>query len=205
METKKIVLVGDSGVGKTTLIKSYIKNISPRIGGYGNWDEVVGTLYKPGETLALWGLEEGQQPHITLAYDTPGGEDWLKMRVDVVYPNVSPDVFLVCFSVDSETSYENARKVYVPEIKQHCPEIPFLLVGTKMDLFNQPVNSGEWRVNSSEVRYQIAPKLGADQYMECSAYGTIELGNVIMQAMNTAGSSKWERRRNKSCHRNVFF
>ena len=39
------------------------------------------------------------------------------------------DVFLVCYSVISPVSYKHARDKWVPEIKHHCPDAVFILVG----------------------------------------------------------------------------
>ncbi|KAL5497240.1 hypothetical protein EMCRGX_G013677 [Ephydatia muelleri] len=44
------------------------------------------------------------------------------------------DVVLIAFNVDCEDSYESVRDAWLPEIKQHCPNIPWLLLGLKADL-----------------------------------------------------------------------
>ena len=44
------------------------------------------------------------------------------------------DVFLVCFSTVSPSSFENVKEKWVPEITHHCQKTPFLLVGTQIDL-----------------------------------------------------------------------
>ena len=46
------------------------------------------------------------------------------------YPQT--DVFLVCFSTVSPSSFENVKEKWVPEITHHCPKTPFLLVGTQV-------------------------------------------------------------------------
>ena len=47
---------------------------------------------------------------------------------------LNTDVVLVCFSTVVPESLENVSKKWVPEIQQHCPGTPFLLVGTQIDL-----------------------------------------------------------------------
>lgn len=54
-----------------------------------------------------------------------GQEDYDRLR-PLSYPQT--DVFLVCFSVVSPSSYENVREKWVPEITHHCAKTPFLLV-----------------------------------------------------------------------------
>jgi len=41
----------------------------------------------------------------------------------------------IFFLLDPE-SFENVRAKWHPEITRHCPNTPFLLVGTKLDLRN---------------------------------------------------------------------
>ncbi|CAO2590459.1 Cell division control protein 42 homolog [Lemmus lemmus] len=53
-------------------------------------------------------------------------------------PFDTTDVFLVCFSVVSPSSFENVKEKWVPEITHHCPKTPFLLVGTQIDLRDDP-------------------------------------------------------------------
>jgi GTPase SAR1 family protein len=48
------------------------------------------------------------------------------------YPQT--DVFLICFSVVSPSSFENVTSKWCPEIKHHCPDAPILLIG-KFALF----------------------------------------------------------------------
>ncbi len=43
------------------------------------------------------------------------------------YPQT--DVFLICFSVVSPSSFENVTSKWCPEIKHHCPDAPILLIG----------------------------------------------------------------------------
>lgn len=44
------------------------------------------------------------------------------------------DAFLLCFSVDNIHSYHNIESKWQPEVRHHCPKIPFIVVGTKTDL-----------------------------------------------------------------------
>lgn len=63
-------------------------------------------------------------------------EDFSKFRV-ISYLN--SDVFLVCFSIDDVKSLVHVKESWVPELRQHVPNTPFILVGTKQDVrFQEP-------------------------------------------------------------------
>ena len=72
---------------------------------------------------------------ISLLFSPLGQEDYDRLR-PLSYPQT--DVFLVCFSVVSPSSFENVKEKWVPEITHHCPKTPFLLVGTQIDLRDDP-------------------------------------------------------------------
>lgn len=67
----------------------------------------------------------------------------------------------MCFSIDSVVSFENIRLKWFEEIKQYCPEVPFILVGTKLDI--------KLRKVSVQQGIDLAKQLGAVKYIECSA------------------------------------
>ena len=73
---------------------------------------------------------DGKQINLGL-WDTWGQEDLDRLR-PLSYPMT--DVFLVCFSVVSPTSYENVAAKWIPELRHHAPTAPIILVGTKTDL-----------------------------------------------------------------------
>src|SRR3954447_22197519 len=66
-------------------------------------------------------------------WDTAGQEDYDRLR-PLSYPQT--DVFLVCFSIVSQTSLLNIKAKWIPELRHHSPGTPVLLVGMKADLRN---------------------------------------------------------------------
>ena len=39
------------------------------------------------------------------------------------------NVFIVCFALDNRASFENVSSKWLPELQQHCPKAPIILVG----------------------------------------------------------------------------
>jgi Ras-related C3 botulinum toxin substrate 1 len=63
-------------------------------------------------------------------WDTAGQEDYDRLR-PLSYPTT--DVFIICFAIDSPPSFENVKSKWSNEIKYYCPNVPIILVGTKLD------------------------------------------------------------------------
>jgi len=130
----------------------------------------------------------GGEPYTLGLFDTAGQEDYDRLR-PLSYPQT--DIFLICFSITSPSSFENVKEKWVGEIKHHCPNTPFLLVGTCCDLRDDHVTIEDLRRrNSSPISRQqgedLARKLGAVRYVECSALTQKGLKNVFDEAIITA-------------------
>ena len=115
----KIVVVGDCSVGKTSLLLSYVNDASP--------GEHIPTIY---DNYVANHVIDGMPVQLNL-WDTAGLEEYNQVR-QMSYPET--DVFLLCFSVTSYLSLENAETKWFPEIRQSCPATPIILVATKMVL-----------------------------------------------------------------------
>ena len=95
------------------------------------------------------------------------------------YPQT--DVFLVCYSVVSPSSYENFKEKWVPEISHHCQKTPFLLVGTQIDLRDDAATIDKLAKNkqkpiSIEQGDKLQKELRAVKYVECSALTQVRIG-----------------------------
>ena len=141
----------------------------------------------------------GGEPYTLGLFDTAGQEDYDRLR-PLSYPQT--DVFLVCFSVVSPSSFENVKEKWVPEITHHCQKTPFLLVGTQIDLRDDAATVeklGEYQTLtivqdvqmnvfsaknkqkplSLEMGERLARELRAVKYVECSALTQRGLKNVF--------------------------
>ncbi len=154
MQNIKCVLVGDGSVGKKSLLKSYCDNafVSPN-------DYIPDTF----ENHSVNVMVNGKPIQLSL-WNIAGQEDYPRLR-PLSYPQT--DVFLVCFSMISRSSYDNVKSKWVPEIRHHVPDAPFIIVGTKVDLRNDEEKTGS--IMAEEEGEQLAKEVGACQYLECSA------------------------------------
>lgn len=123
----------------------------------------------------------GDEPYTLGLFDTAGQEDYDRLR-PLSYPQT--DVFLVCFSVTSPASFENVREKWFPEVHHHCPGVPCLIVGTQVDLRDDPqVRDNLAKKKMHPIRREdgerMAKDLGAVKYVECSALTQYKLKDVF--------------------------
>ncbi|XP_054460029.1 cell division control protein 42 homolog [Anoplopoma fimbria] len=153
------VLVGDGAVGKTSLIVSYSTNGYPA--------EYVPTAF---DNFTVVVVVDGKPVRLQLC-DT-AGQDELELIRPLCYKNA--DVFLLCYSVVRPCSFHNLIHRWVPEIRQHCPDTPLVLVGTQVDLREDVqvlihLAQNQQRPVGTEEGQQLAQELGVVGFAECSA------------------------------------
>ncbi|KAI8069110.1 P-loop containing nucleoside triphosphate hydrolase protein [Gilbertella persicaria] len=155
----KLVIVGDKGCGKTSLISVFANHGFPRHyipaihGGHAEPMQVD----RESISLGLW--------------DTEGQADYDRLR-PLYYPNAH--VLLLCFAIDAPDSLDNVQEKWIRELETFCPEIPIVLVGCKLDLRQDERTLEELeKISQGPVEYKqglaIAKTIGAKAYMECSA------------------------------------
>ena len=164
METVKLVIVGDGAVGKTTLLIRYTTNCMP--------GEYIPTIFDNYTTNVLI---DDHAVNLNL-WDTAGQEDYDRLR-PMAYPQT--DVFLICYSIDSISSFRNVNLKWVPEIRFYCPNAPIILVGTKTDLRDTNL-----RTNQVEFKdaLEVAKHLKLQNCLECSSL----TGDGVQTLFNTA-------------------
>lgn len=172
MNFTKLVIIGDGAVGKTCMLISYTSNSFPE--GY------VPTVFENYSTNVTF---EDKPMHLAL-WDTAGQEEYDRLR-PLSYPQTN--VFLVCFSITLKTSLENVKSKWVPELQHYCPGVPFLLIGTKLDLRNVADSDEKPKeLISVDEGVKMAKDIGAVQYMECSALSQEGLHDVFNEAIRAA-------------------
>ncbi|CAF0746601.1 unnamed protein product [Didymodactylos carnosus] len=113
----------------------------------------------------------GGEPYTLGLFDTAGQEDYDRLR-PLSYPQT--DVFL-----------------WIPEVAHHCSKTPFLIVGTQVDLREDPqtmdkLQKSRQKPITSDQGDKLARELRAVKYVECSALTQKGLKNVFDEAILAA-------------------
>eukprot|EP01137_Pigoraptor_chileana_P007741 Opistho-2@53722 len=173
---RKLVVVGDGACGKTCLLIVFSKDTFPEVYVPTVFENYVADIEIDGKEveLALW--------------DTAGQEDYDRLR-PLSYPDTN--VVLMCFAIDSPDSLENIKEKWVPEVHHFCPNIPFVLVGCKKDLRNDPNTIKELaKMKQAPVTEQEGLKnaewVQATKYIECSAKTKENVREVFETATRAA-------------------
>ena len=140
--TFKIILVGDGGVGKTTLIKrlrtgEFEKKYIPTL-GVEVYPLKFNTNY--GEiTFNVW--------------DTAGQEKFMGLKDGYYFLAQGA---LIMFDVTNRTSYRNVENWYTDVTKVCGEQIPIVLCGNKVDIFQRMVMPKhiKFHRNKPNVSYQ---------------------------------------------------
>eukprot|EP01132_Coremiostelium_polycephalum_P009131 gene9131-11188_t len=151
MNNIKIVVLGASGVGKTSLTIRYVNGEFVE-----NYDPTIEDLYRK--------VTENNGEHFMLEImDTSGTERFLAMR-DLYIRNAQG--FVLIYSITSRVSFleiENIKNHILQVKEQPLSSIPMVILGNKCDLEQNRV------VSSEEVESHIKKWGGMVDFMETSA------------------------------------
>ncbi|KAK2819124.1 hypothetical protein Q5P01_024685 [Channa striata] len=155
----KIVIVGDGGCGKTSLLMVYAKGDFPEKYAPSVFEKYVTTISLGGKEIQL------------NLYDTAGQDDYDRLR-PLSYQEAN--LILVCFDVTNPTSFENVLIKWHPEVKHFCRETPVILIGCKTDLRKDKECARKLKaMNLAPITYlqgeETQQQMNAELYLECSA------------------------------------
>jgi len=168
----KLVVVGDGAVGKTSLLISYATKKFPTDYVPTVFENYTAQMKRDNENILL---------HL---WDTAGQEDYDRLR-PLSYPGA--DVVLLCFSLVTRGSFEAIREKWYPEVNHYVPNIPHILVGTKVDLRDSQTadpHTTEYDPISSKDGQEMAQQIKAARYLEVSAKTRKGLDKVFKVAVN---------------------
>ena len=193
MKKLKGVVVGDGAIGKTCMLISHTSNEFPReyVPSYSGY-------------FSAYAIVDERQIFFEL-YDTAAQEEYDRLR-PLSYPGT--DVFFVCFSLVSPNSFENVKTRWIPEIILHMPNAKIILVGTKLDLRDDPntiQNLAERKLEpvSYERALKMQKEIGAYKYIECSALTQKNLNQVFDEGVRSVIQKTIKDPKNKK-HKNCI-
>lgn len=178
-----MVVVGDGGCGKTSLLVVYQKKAFPQVSPKRNapsiqTDVVFLQRYVPTvfeNYIANVPLDTGKIVELAL-WDTAGQEDYDRLR-PLSYPET--DVVLICFAINLRTSFTNVQDRWLPEVTHFCENVPKLLVGTKLD----------FRQNQEEIRRLglVGQRLITEEEVTMERYSLCWTGKLTLQVGRAIG------------------
>ena len=124
----------------------------------------------------------------------------------IAYPQT--DVFFLAFSLVDDSSFENVPKKWIPEIRKYMEDIPIVLVGTKLDLRDDPVLRKNLMIKrktlpiSYEQGELMARKMGCISYIETSSLkgiGFNDMAQVIIKGSLSLKDPNVALRKKKTC------
>jgi len=168
----KLVVVGDGAVGKTSLLIRFATGEFPNEYVPTVFENYTAQMKRDSDTILL---------HL---WDTAGQEDYDRLR-PLSYPGA--DVVLLCFSTISQASFDAIKEKWAPEVHHYIPNIPHILVGTKVDLREEKhpdPNSGKFEPITPEQGKRMAEDIQATKYMEVSSKTGRGVNEVYNEAVN---------------------
>jgi Ras-related protein Rab-5C len=150
-KANKVVIIGDSNVGKTCLIARYVDE------KFGESQPTIGALHRMktvnGIDLDLW--------------DTAGQERF-KSMIPMYYKGAK--AIIIAFDVTEAKTFQNAEK-WLGEIESNTQGCLIVLVGNKIDLSDQRT------VSSEQIKIFCDNK--KINFFECSAKNDIGIGELF--------------------------
>jgi small GTP-binding protein len=127
MQNVKVVVVGNGGAGKTSLLMSAANPLQDL-----RDVEYLPTVFDLGTVNFI----VDDRPVSTGFWDTAGQEDYDRLR-PLSYPQT--DVFLLCVSPLATSNVDSIQNKWLPELRFYAPNVPILLVETMADVENSDV------------------------------------------------------------------
>ena len=156
--TIKILLVGDTNVGKTNIIYRYFNN------QYNQYYMATTGIDLKSTTIEL----KGKKLRIQL-WDTAGQEKYRSITSNLF---LKVQGFLVVYDITNEKSFINLKD-WIKSIKEECgSHIPIIVVGNKNDLDNERLIS-----KNEAISYAKSEKL---EYIETSSKTGENVKEVIL-------------------------
>ncbi|MFX0133008.1 MAG: Rab family GTPase [Candidatus Hodarchaeota archaeon] len=153
----KIVVVGDSAVGKTSLIKRYTINTFEK-----DYISTLGMHFSRYEEMLSGIMVE------LFLWDLAGQESFATLR-ERFYKGSSGAIIVFSLAPEEIESYHHIDK-WLSNIKEACGNIPVVLFGNKADLVDQDALASSPNYETSDVHVKkLAQDYNISEYFRTSA------------------------------------
>ncbi|NMC04401.1 MAG: GTP-binding protein [Candidatus Lokiarchaeota archaeon] len=148
----KLLLCGPAAVGKTSLIKRFVKNAFQ-----GDYKLTIGVDILTKDVMMR------NQEVATLSIWDVGGQKRFEFIRTTFYKGASGAILV--FDLTRAETYQEVTEKWAPELIRNCGQIPFILIGNKADLVEKVgrVMDPQEAVNWANANGSI--------YLETSALG----------------------------------
>lgn len=157
----KLIVIGDSGVGKSCLTMKATKNIFD--------EESQATV---GFEFFSFNMKINEKIVKLQIWDTCGQEVYRSLITNF-YRNSG--LAIIVYAINSEKSFDNLS-LWLKELKNFAsPDVKVIIIGNKTDLESQ-------RKVSKETAEAYAKEVGAELFMEASAKSGLNVKNIFIEA-----------------------
>ena len=172
----KIIIIGDSGVGKSSILKRAVKNSLDE-----NYQAAIGF-----EFLLMHFIVNDLKIKLQI-WDTCGQEMYRSL-VQGFYRNTS--LAVLCYDISDKKSYEGLD-IWIKDIRSRLdPQVPIFIAGNKYDLENN-------RKISSQDAQEFSKNRRTKYFTECSAKTGYNVENIFYEAAKYLYNACKELGRNK--------
>jgi len=145
-KTLKLVLAGDTAVGKSCLITNFLKNSFTE-----DYEPTVLDVYK--------GIKSVKKKQILIEIHDTSGDEHLGVNRKVQYQGA--DCFMICVACNQQSSLENVER-WLAEIREVEIEKPVALILTKSDLLAEQIENAVTGDELSEKKNSVGAVFNAE-------------------------------------------
>ena len=175
IESCKVVLIGESGVGKTSIISQFI-----------NETFQVNMESTSGATFSSKVVTLSNKNKIKLEIWDTAGQERYRALTKMFYKDAAAAI-LVC-DITDKNSFDQIKEYWVDQIKQNNDNIILIIVANKSDLYEKE------NIDENEVR-NYANELNA-KFIVCSALNRSGIEDIFVAVGNNYFEKKYNKNNN---------
>ncbi|XP_052701688.1 rho-related protein racD-like [Crassostrea angulata] len=169
-------IVGETMVGKTTLLKSYVTCKPPEIYSPTIYDNIKGSVVL------------GKKKYKVNLVDTAGQHEYSNLCTATYKKS---RVIILCYSVIDRQSFDRIKTFWIPELRKNLGKrVPIVLTATHTDLRNDKYIKRCIEVVSSSEGKQLADSFGAKGFYEISRSNISQTNDIFECAVKAVVGEK---------------